>query len=155
MVKESYQRSISVAATPADAYQALTTGYEHWWTSTQGKSFNQVGDRIRFTFPPNASYWTFEAKKLTPGKLVELECVEAYHIIVDKPEASKIEWLGTRTTWAIEPTGNKTDIHFTHEGLIPALHCYDVCKAGWDMFFVDSLQSYLNTGAGSPHQENT
>lgn len=153
MSQQSYEQSISVNATPAEVFEALTKGYDHWWTTTQGQQFNQVGDAIKFTFPPNISYWTLAAKELVPNERVTLECVAAHHIIEGKPEASHEEWLGTTMNWSIEANGKATMVHFTHNGLIPELHCYDVCKAGWDMFFVGSLKDYLNTGVGSPHTE--
>lgn len=135
MNKQNYQQTITVSASAKEAYQSLTTGFDNWWTTTRGNSYIEVGDRIKFTFPPNASYWTLEAKQLLPGKEVVLECVEAYHLIDGKPDAPQTEWLGTTTRWEIEPDGDKTAICFTHDGLIPDLHCYEVCKAGWDMFF--------------------
>ena len=153
MTQQNYQKTISVSASPEKVYQALTTGYDHWWTTTGGKSFNHVGDQIKFTFLPNTSYWTMEAKTLTPNKLVALECVDAFHIIMAKPNASQTEWLGTTMVWDIKAEGDKTTVHFTHHGLTPDLHCYDVCETGWDMFFVESLKAYLNTGVGSPHSE--
>ena len=153
-MKQSYQQSITVETSPAEVYEALTTGYDYWWTSTKGKSFKKIGDNIKFTFLPNTSYWTLEAKTLLPNKFVELECVDAFHVISGKPELSITEWLGTKIAWSIESNGDKTDLHFTHDGLIPTLHCYEECKAGWDMFFVDSLKAYLNTGVGSPHTQS-
>jgi len=152
MKQQSYQQTITVYATPSEAYEALTTGYDHWWTNTLEQSFKQIGDEIKFTFPPNTSFWTMAAKKLIVNELVEIECVDAYHLITDKPAASQTEWLGTTMIWSIKANGNKTNIYFTHDGLTPELACYDVCKAGWDIFFVDSLKAYLNTGSGSPHK---
>jgi len=152
MSQHSYQHTITVDASPAAAYRALTTGYDHWWTATQGQSFNHVGDRIKFSFAPNVSFWTLEAQELIPNTMVALACVEAHHIIVDKPNAPSTEWLGTTMIWHIEANGEQTHIHFIHSGLTPKLHCYDVCKAGWDTFFIDSLAAYLNTGTGSPHK---
>lgn len=151
MSDENYRRTISVDATAAEAYLALTTGYEQWWTRSDNV-FNKIGDRIKFTFPPNVSCWTFEATKLEPNRTVELKCVEAYHKITDKPEAPETEWLGSRARWRIELRGEQTDIHFIHDGLIPDLDCYEVCEAGWNLFFVDSLKTYLDTGVGKPHQ---
>lgn len=151
MTTEHYQKSITVNATAADVYQALTTGYDHWWTSTQGKKFQKAGDSIKFTFPPNISDWTLQATSLIPDKQVILECIEANHIILDKPGSSKEEWLGTTMAWDITANGDTTIIDFTHNGLVPQLDCYEVCSAGWDHFFMDSLQAYLNTGKGKPH----
>lgn len=148
---DHYFRTISVSAQPQEIYRALTTGYQDWWTTTGGKQFNTVGDRVKFTFPPLVSYWTFEAKVLDPDMRVELECVDAYHELADKPDAAKDEWLGSRMIFQIVPRGNKTDVHFHHQGLTSHLDCYEVCEQGWDHFFVDSLRVYLNTGVGKPY----
>ncbi len=151
MKDDNYERTITVDASPEDAYLALTTGYANWWTPCDRK-FNKVGDRIKFTFPPYVSYWTFEARILEPFRIVELRCVEAYHKITDKPDASKTEWLGSTVRWNIKSRAGQTDIHLTHYRLTPELECYDVCELGWDQFFVESLKSYLYTGVGKPHQ---
>ncbi len=148
---DHYARVISVAAPAPAVYRALTSGYDDWWTTTGGRRFDQIGDRIRFTFPPLVSYWTFEARVLTPGKRVELECVEAYHEMSEQPEAPTDEWLGSRLIFEIAARGETTDIRFTHEGLTRALACYGACEQGWDRFFVDSLAAYLNTGLGKPY----
>lgn len=150
MYSNSYEKSIYVDAQANEVYDALTHGYSQWWTPCEG-AFNKPGDRITFKFPPQVSYWTFEATKLDPEQTVELECVEAHHIILDKPEASKTEWLGSRLLFRIETAGNKVRVHLTHLGLSPELDCYEVCEAGWDHFFLHSLEKYLNTGKGAPH----
>ena len=151
MTEKNYRRTITVNASAEEAYLALTTGYEHWWTACD-EQFNEIGDRIKFTFPARVSYWTFEALKLERNRAVELECVEAFHKITEKPNAPETEWLGSRALWRIEPRGEQTDIHFIHDGLTPDLDCYNVCEAGWNSFFVGSLKSYLDTGVGIPAQ---
>lgn len=150
MNEQNYRRTISVRATPEQAYRAVTTGYGQWWTRTDD-AIKAIGDRITFMFPPNLSYWIFEATKLEPIQAVELECVEAFHKIIDKPDAPESEWLGSQLIFHIEPDDAQTRIHFDHVGLTPDLDCFDVCEAGWNLFFVDSLKSYLNTGVGKPH----
>ena len=151
MTNENYKSSITVSVPAETAFEALTTGYSHWWTQCES-TFEKTGDLIRFGFPPNVSYWTFEAIKLIPHTLVELECVDAFHEIIGKPAASKTEWLGSRAIWKIKETGDQTRIDFEHAGLKPGLACYEVCEAGWDHFFLNSLKKYLDTGTGTPHR---
>ena len=148
MSNDNYRKSISVKGNSSEAYIALTSGIEHWWTKPDAP-ITLVGDRAKFTFPPGLSYWVFEAKKLIPNS-----CVEALHLHEGQPKEIEKEWLSTRVIFDIESNGAETLIHFEHVGLNPTLLCHDICEAGWDFFFLSSLKSYLDTGEGKPHREN-
>jgi hypothetical protein len=147
----SYERKVTVNSSISKVYDALTTGYEHWWTTTGGATFETVGDQIKFTFPPQVSYWTFQAKTLIKDQEVDLICTDAYHLLLDLPDAPKGEWLASRLHFKLTPIDGLTKIHFRHEGLTPDLNCYDICEEGWDHFFMRSLQDYLNSGQGAPY----
>lgn len=146
----NYRRKITVKNSPSAAYQALTQGIEHWWTKPD-KPIEKPGDRAKFTFPPGKSFWTFEAVALQPNTRIKMQCVEALHLHEGQPKAIEREWLGTTVVWEIKPNGDNTDIHIEHVGLTPSLHCYDICQAGWDFFFIESLKAYLDNGTGKPH----
>lgn len=148
MKQNSYQRTIETSGSGKQAYDALTSGFENWWTTESGK-FEKVGDTVKFSFG-GFGYWTFKAILLEPNR-IELECVEALHIHEGKPKEIETEWLGTRAIWDISEHDGVTKIAFLHDGLTPDLLCFDICEAGWDMFFVDSLKAYLDTGVGKPH----
>jgi len=149
-----YNRTITVTANADAAYTALTTGFKHWWTEPEG-AVQQIGDRAKFGFPPGVSFWTFEAVKLVPGRLVELICVEAFHKHEGQPKEIETEWLGTRVIWVIEETDGGSSITMRHVGLMPGLLCFDICVAGWDHFYTNSLRLYLNDGIGTPYQSNS
>lgn len=150
----AFDRTIAVTADAKAAYAALTTGFKYWWTNPEG-TIQQVGDHAKFGFPPGVSYWTFEAVKLVPGKYVELLCIEASHKHKGQPKEIETEWLGTRVIWSIEDAGGTTTITMRHVGLTPDLLCFDICVAGWDHFYTDSLKAYLNSGVGTPHRSNS
>ncbi|WP_282607763.1 SRPBCC domain-containing protein [Pelagibius sp. Alg239-R121] len=147
---DNYARTITVSASPADAYHALTQGFAEWWT-TPDRPIRKLGDRAKFTFPPGKSYWTFEASELVSGERVELTCVEALHLHEGQPAEIEQEWLGSKALWQIGTRSGATEIAFEHVGLNPRLLCYDICRQGWDLFFVDSLKKYLDTGVGKPY----
>ncbi|WP_299507701.1 SRPBCC domain-containing protein [uncultured Roseobacter sp.] len=149
MAQKNYERTIRTTASRSEAYAALTTGFTQWWTSDSG-TFEKPGDVAKFGFSGKLGYWKFKATSLEPNR-VELECVEALHLHEGQPKEIETEWLGTRAIWDIQETVGGTEIHFVHDGLTPDLLCFDICEAGWDMFFVDSLQAYLDTGTGKPH----
>jgi len=146
-MNKSYTREIIVSSTPVEAYKALTTGFNEWWT-TDCNSVTHVGDKIKFKFGP--SYWVMRANNLVPDKFVELECIEAHHVHNGLPLSILNEWKGSKLKWDIQKQEVKTKIIFKHDGLVPSLECYEVCEQGWDYFFVNSLKQYLDTGEGTP-----
>ena len=145
----SYTREIIVSNAPGEAYQALTTGFDKWWT-TSCNPITQTGDIITFRFGP--TYWVMCANSLIPDNYVELECIEAHHVHDWLPSSILNEWKGSKLKWEIQKQDKKTKIVLVHEGLKPSLECYEVCEQGWDNFFVNSLKQYLDTGEGSPFE---
>ncbi|MEN8136372.1 MAG: SRPBCC domain-containing protein [Thermodesulfobacteriota bacterium] len=147
MVADSYTREIIVSNTPNAAYRALTSEFNKWWTDSSG-SVTAIGDMVTFRF--DQTYWTMRATKLMTNISVELACIEAHHVHEGLPPTIRKEWEGTKLKWNIQQQGDNTKISFVHEGLVPSLDCYEICKMGWDHFFVNSLKKYLDNGAGNP-----
>jgi uncharacterized protein YndB with AHSA1/START domain len=147
MADQGFKREIIVSKEPGAVYRALTKEIDKWWTIS-ADIVSEVGDHVTFRFDP--TYWTMIVQELIPERLIVLECVEANHFHEGMPLSIRDEWLGTKLRWEIAPHGEGTRITFIHEGLVPALECYEICKAGWEYFFVNSLKSYLETGVGQP-----
>jgi hypothetical protein len=42
--------------------------------------------------------------------------------------------------------GDKTVLHFTHEGLVPEKECYARCEQGWTMVIRDRLFQFITNG---------
>jgi hypothetical protein len=51
----------------------------------------------------------------------------------------------------ISTRGNKTEIRFTHQGLVPAYECFDVCSNAWGSYVNGSLRNLIATGKGKPN----
>ena len=147
MGENSYRRTIVVSATPSAVYRALTREIDRWW-APDANSAQKLGDTVTIRF--GQTFWHLRATLLVPGKRVELECVAANHVEEGLPASIREEWLGTTLDWEIEPEGAGSQVAFCHKGLVPALGCYAVCEAGWDHYFLHSLQRYLKTGKGDP-----
>ena len=47
---------------------------------------------------------------------------------------------------------DKTELRFTHVGLVPAFECYGDCSGAWGFYINDSLRSLITTGKGQPNQ---
>lgn len=147
MESSDYCRDIVVSCSAYAAYRAVTCEYDKWWTPDAGSVFS-VGDTIKFVF--DSTYWLMRANALAPD-YIELECIEACHVHPGLPESIRKEWEGTKLKWKIQEQNGRTKITLKHEGLVPALECFEICKQGWDFFFVSSLEKYLTAGRGLPY----
>lgn len=49
--------------------------------------------------------------------------------------------------------GNKTQLRFTHLGLVPDYECYEMCRDGWSNYIQNSLRSLIATGKGQPNDK--
>jgi hypothetical protein len=60
----------------------------------------------------------------------------------------KSEWTGTKICFEISKAKNKTQVCFTHIGLVPKFECYGDCENAWTQLIQKSLFSLITTGKG-------
>jgi hypothetical protein len=63
----------------------------------------------------------------------------------------KTEWVDTKVVFEITEQNNKTQLSFTHIGLVPEYECYEACNQGWTHYIQNSLKKYISTGEGEPN----
>jgi len=62
----------------------------------------------------------------------------------------KQEWNNTTISFEILQKDDKTQVRFTHHGLIPGIECFDACSNAWGDYIKGSLKSLINSGKGKP-----
>lgn len=62
---------------------------------------------------------------------------------------NKDEWTNTKMVFEISIKGDKTILHFTHEGLTPEKECYPLCEKGWNMIIKNWLFHFITMGIPS------
>jgi uncharacterized protein YndB with AHSA1/START domain len=141
---DSFQSTRIVAASPGTVLAALRTteGVSGWWGPASGSadtggilevSFLDGRQVIRLHVEPTSErrvVWSVEGAALTP------------------------DWAGTTIMFDVEEAGEGSTIRFRHQGLTPALQCFDMCHEGWT-HYVGSLASYVETGQGQPSRERS
>ena len=63
---------------------------------------------------------------------------------------TQTEWNGTDVVFEITRKDDKTELRFTHVGLVPAFECYGGCSGAWGFYINESLRALIATGKGQP-----
>ncbi len=149
MENQDYTATFSVDQTPREVFAAINN-VRRWWTGEPGVkgSTNTLGDE--FTY----QYGDFHLSKqkvteLAPGKKVVWLVLEGGPNFVK----DKTEWKGTKVIFDISKKGDKTEVRFTHQGLVPRLECYDSCTNAWGSYIKGNLRNLITAGAGEPSQK--
>jgi len=66
---------------------------------------------------------------------------------------NKTEWTGTKIIFEISEKNNKTQIRFTHQGLVPQYECFDSCSNAWGDIIKNGLRRLITEGKGQANLE--
>jgi Activator of Hsp90 ATPase homolog 1-like protein len=142
--KQDYTASITVNATPQEAFKSINS-VSKWWTEDLKGSSQKLNDEFTVRFGDVHVSKQKLVEVIPDKKVVWLVTDSKLNFIENKQE-----WTNTKISFEIARNDNKTQIRFTHFGLVPNVECYDSCVKGWDEYIKGSLFKLLTDGEGSP-----
>ena len=144
MNKQDYTASIAVNATPQEVFKKINS-VTKWWTEDLKGSSQQLNDEFTVRFGDVHVSKQKLVEVIPDKKVVWLVTGSKLNFIEDESE-----WTGTKISFELASNDGKTQIHFTHVGLVPKVECYKDCVRGWDYYIKGSLFKLLTEGKGSP-----
>ena len=133
--------------TPKEVFDAINN-VRGWWSGDIEGSTDKLG-----------AEWTYRYKdmhrskqkitELVSGKRVVWHVLDAYLSFVK----DKTEWNGTDVVFDIIKKDGKTQLQFTHVGLVPEFECYDDCSNAWGGYINGSLRKLITKGKGQPNKK--
>ena len=145
MTQQNYTATILVDQSPSEAFDAIRN-VRGWWSEEITGSTQKVGDEFKYHYK-DLHKCTMKLVELVPGKRVAWLVTDNFFSFTE----DKAEWKNTKIVFDIAKKGDQTEIHFTHEGLVPEYECYNVCSDAWGTYIRGSLKSLIATGKGSPN----
>ncbi len=142
-VKKDFSVTIELVKSPDDVFKAITADVAKWWG---GKDLAGSSTKLNDEFivhHPGAHYSKQRLVEIIPDKKVVWLVTESELSWLKKDEH---EWTNTKMIFEIAAKGDKTMLHFTHEGLVPEKECYSLCHEGWDTVIKDYLFKFVNEG---------
>ncbi len=136
-----------VDQTPEEVFDAINN-VRGWWSGEIEGSTDKLGAEFKYHYE-DLHRSTQKITEFVPGKKV------VWHVLDSRINfvKDKTEWKGTDIVFEITRKGDKTELRFTHVGLVPAFECYGACSDAWGFYINDSLRSLITTGKGEPNQK--
>lgn len=130
---------LSIETPVEKVYGALTTqeGLSGWW-SPETTAKPEVGSIATFAFG-NIVVKEMKIEELKPLRRVSWLCIKGWE-----------DWIGTTTTFELEPHDKKTLLSFHHDGWMEYTPSFASCSYDWAMF-LRSLKFLCETGKGLPY----
>ena len=142
MKTSDFTATILVDKTPEEAFNAINN-VRGWWTGEPGieGSTDKLDDEFTYEYKPY-HYSKQKITELIPGKKVVWLVTESHISFVE----DKNEWTGTKIIFEIQKKGDKTEVRFTHAGLVPDIECYGSCSNAWGSYISGSLRNLIAKG---------
>lgn len=142
MKVKDFTTTIEVPNTAEEVFNAINN-VRGWWQGEITGPTKNLNDE--FTYQMAEFHLTKQkVVELVPGKKVVWRVTESSINFV----ADKKEWLNTTIQFDIIAGKNKTQLIFTHQGLVPEIECYGGCSGAWEQLIQKSLYSLIVTGKG-------
>ena len=161
MTTSNFTTTIVVDQTPKEAFHAINNP-RGWWSEEIEGSTNKLNDVFNYHFE-DIHRCQLKVIEIIADKKVVWLVMDNYfkpgifddtsnHLRSnDRFTNDKAEWTDTKISFEISGKDNKTQIRFTHLGLVPEYECFDVCSNGWTHYIQQSLFRLITTGTGEPN----
>ena len=149
MNAKNYTASFTVDQSPEEVFAAINN-VRGWWSGEIDGRTDQIGAEFTYRYE-NIHRSVQKITELVPGKKIVWHVVDAdINFVKDRKE-----WNGTDIVFEIAKKGGKTELRFTHVGLVPTIECYGKCAGAWGFYINESLRSLITTGKGDPNQKES
>lgn len=147
MKERDYTISMLVDVSPREAFNSINSVSKWWTENLEGRS-QKLNDEFTVRF---------DDVHVSKQKLIEFIPDKKVTWLVTESKLNFIkdvhEWTDTQISFELFNRDSKTEIQFTHKGLVPEAECYKDCSTAWSQYIRGSLKHLITTGIGKPEKK--
>jgi len=145
MTRSDFTLTLLAEQAPQEVFQAILN-VRDWWSGYHSEEIEgdteKLHDEFSFLAGGGLHYSKQKLIELIPDKKVVWLVTESELSFLEK----KDEWTGTKLIFEILEKDGKTQLTFTHEGLVPEVECYDSCAPTWTTYVQHKLLPLISKG---------
>ena len=145
MKNKNFTTTLIVDQTPEEVFNVVRN-VRGWWSGYYSEEIKgdteKLNDEFSFRAGGGAHYSRQKLIEVIPNKKVVWLITDSKLDFLEK----KDEWTGTKVIFDISQKNNKTQLVFTHEGLIPEIECYNSCAPAWSQYLQNKLLPLITKG---------
>jgi Activator of Hsp90 ATPase homolog 1-like protein len=143
----SFNAAFSVDQTPEEVFHAINN-VRGWWSEDIEGGTDKAGDEFTYRYQ-DTHRCRIKVTELVAGERVTWRVLDNYFDFTQ----DKAEWKDTEIRFELAAHGGKTEIRFTHIGLVPEYECFDICSNSWGFYLCTSLRALIRMGRGLPNRK--
>jgi hypothetical protein len=145
MTTPDFTTTLLVDQAPNQVFNAINN-VRGWWSEEIEGGTDKLNDEFTYHYEDVHRCKIKLIEVVADKKIVWLVLDNYFKFTKDKTE-----WTGTKIIFEIATRDNKTQLRFTHLGLVPEYECFDICRNAWSTYIQNSLRSLITTGKGQPN----
>jgi hypothetical protein len=145
MTTSDFSTTILVDQNPKQVFNAINN-VRGWWSEEIEGGTAKLNDVFEYRYK-DVHRARMKLIEVVPDKKVVWYVLDNYFSFTK----NKSEWKDTKIIFEISEKDGKTQLHFTHQGLVPQYECYEVCEDAWSNYIKNSLRNLITTGKGQPN----
>lgn len=142
---QHFTAAFSVDRTAQEAFDAIVD-VRGWWSEAVDGVTDRVGGEFDYHYK-DVHRCRIRVTELVPGRRVVWHVLDNHFNFIE----DQSEWKDTEVVFDIVDDHGRTEVNFTHVGLVPQYECYEVCSNAWSGYITGSLRNLINTGKGQPN----
>jgi hypothetical protein len=146
MTDQSFTTTFMVDQFPDEVFAAIND-VRGWWSGEIEGDTDRLGGEFTYRYE-DIHRSTQKITELVPGNRVVWHVTDAYLSFIKDTD----EWTGTDIVFDIAEKDDRTEVRFTHVGLVPEVECYDRCTPAWSFYIAESLHNLIASGQGEPNE---